>query len=169
MNPFKSIKKNVYVPPSSRQNKTQRIIPPPLMEEVNFPALGGNVEKNKIIKDEESSKILYSLVMNDDYEAEEVPTDLEEGWIEINKYNKNEIKKMEEEEEEEEPHPSIVFEKLASMYEEWKWSFIEVHGQEYYDYHYSMPPTHIPIPDYEDDMNSDNENENEDLEEEYMD
>ena len=165
MNPFKSIRKNVYVAPSSRQNKTQRITPP-LMEEVNFPALGGNVEKKECIKDDDTSKILYSSVMNDDYEAEEVSTDLEEGWIEMNKYNKNEIKKMEEDDL---PHPSIVFEKLVDMYEEWKWSFIEVHGQEYYDYHYSMPPTHIPITDYEDDMNIDNENENEDLEEEYMD
>ena len=59
MNPFKSIRKNVYVAPSSRQNKTQRITPP-LMEEVNFPALGGNVEKKECIKDDDTSKILYS-------------------------------------------------------------------------------------------------------------
>ena len=165
MNPFKN-SKQVYVPPSL--NKKRQITAPPSMKEDNFPALGGNIEKNDSIKDDDTSKVLYSSVIDDDYEAEEVPTDLEKGWIEINKYKKYDFK-IEQKIEDDPHHPNILFDKLVAMHEEWKWSFIEVHGQEYYDYHYSMPPTHIPIPDYEDDMKSDNENENEGLEEEYMD
>lgn len=164
MNIFNSKRKNTYVPPSLNNNvKTQGV---PLKEE-DFPALGG-LEKKDDKKDK--NVITYSSVANENNDYETEGNDLKEGWIEISKefpYVKN--KKCLDTEP---PNPDVIFNKLAENYEKWKEEFIAVHGKEFYDYHYSMPPSHVPIPDYDEDILSENEDDDIDEgcdEEEYTD